>query len=117
MTRWLNRVALASGVVRLLEENLTADHSRPTGVEGATLHARIKKIPSVDFVRVCPYATLGPLQMATFFRLYPALPFSRPLQSKNVFSVSHPNLAFLYQFDFFQLVLVPIMHVILATER
>ena len=62
MTRWLNRVALTSGVVRLLEENLTADHSRPTCVEGATLHARIKNIPSVDFVRVCPYATLGPLQ-------------------------------------------------------
>ena len=64
VTQWLNRVALASGVVRLLEENLTEDHSRPTCVEGATLHARIKKIPSVDFVRVCPYATLGPLQMA-----------------------------------------------------
>jgi hypothetical protein len=38
VTRWLNRVSLASGVVRILEENLTADHSRPTGVEGATLH-------------------------------------------------------------------------------
>ena len=48
---------------------------------------------------------------------YPALPFSRPLQSKIVFSVSHPTLAFLYQIDFFQLVLVPIMHEILATER
>jgi hypothetical protein len=51
------------------------------------------------------------------FRLYPALPFSRAWQSKIVFPVSHPNLAFLYQFDFFQLVLVPIMHEILATER
>ena len=79
-------------------------------MEGATLHARIKNIPSVDFVRVCPYATLGPLQMAKFSA-------SMPLQSKIVFPVSHPNLAFLYQFDFVQLVLVPIMHEILATER
>ena len=92
MTRWLNRVALASGVVRLLEENITADHSRPTCVEGATTDGKI-------------------------FRPYPALPFSRPLQSKIVFPVSHPNLAFLYQIDFFQLVLVPIMHEILATQR
>ena len=117
MTRWLNRVALASGVVRLLEENLTTDHSRPTCVEGATLHARIKKIPSVDFERVCPYASLGSLLMAKYSAPIQALPFSRPLQSKIVFPVSHPNLAFLYQFDFFQLVLVPIMHEILATER
>jgi hypothetical protein len=51
------------------------------------------------------------------FRLYPALPFSRAWQSKNVFPVSHPNLAFLYQIDFFQLVFVSIMHEILATQR
>jgi hypothetical protein len=51
------------------------------------------------------------------FRLYPALPFSRAWQTTKVFPVSHPNLAFLYQIDFIQLVLVPIMHEILATER
>ena len=83
-------------------------------MEGATLHARIKNIPSVDFVRVC---YLGAATDGKIFRLDPALPFSRSLQSKIVFPVSHPNLAYLYQFDFFQLVLVPIMHEILATER
>jgi hypothetical protein len=51
------------------------------------------------------------------FRLYPALPFSRAWRSKSGFPVFHPNLAFLYQIDFFQLVLVPIMHEILATEH
>ena len=107
MTRWLNRVALASGVGRLLEEILTADHSRPTCVEGATLHARIKNIPSVDFVRVC---YLGAATDGKIFRPYPALPFSRRLQSTIGFPVSHPNLALLYQIDFFQLVPVPIMH-------
>ena len=116
MTRWLNRVALAAGVVGLLEENLTANHSRSTCVEGATLHARIKKIPS-RFRKSMPLCYLEAATDGNNFRPYPALPFFRPLQSKIVFPDSHPNLAFLYQFDFFQLVLVPIMHEILATER
>jgi hypothetical protein len=59
-----------------------------------------------------PLCYLGAATDGKIVRLYPALPFSRPLQSKIVFPVSHPNLAFLYQ-----LVLVPIMHEILATER
>ena len=101
MTRWLDRVALASGVVRLLEENLTADHSRPTCVEGATLHARIKKDPIRRFRKSMPLCYLGTATDGKNFRPCPALPFSRPLQSKIVFPVSHPNLAFLYQIDFF----------------
>jgi hypothetical protein len=65
-----------------------------------------------------PLCYLGAATDGKIFRLDPALPFSRSLQqSKIVFPVSHPNLAFLYQFDFFQLVLVPIMHELLATER
>ena len=59
-----------------------------------------------------PLCYLGVATDGKFFRLDPALPFSRSLQSKIVFPVSHPNLAFLYQ-----LVLFPIMHEILATER
>ena len=115
MTRWLNRAALASGVVRLLEENLTVDHSRPTCVEGATLHARKSSI--CRFRNSMPLCYLGAATDGNIFCPYPALPFSRPWQLKIVFPVSHPNLAFLYQFDFFQLVIVPIMHEILATER
>jgi hypothetical protein len=51
---------------------------------------------------------------------FPPLSSSPLLQAiavKKKFPVSHPNLAFLYQFDFFQLVLGPIMHEILAPER
>ena len=107
MTRWLNRLALPSGVVGLLEENRTADYSRPTCVEVATLHA-----PICRFRMSMPLCYLGAATDGKIFR-----PFSRPLQSKIVFPVSHPILAFLYQFDFFRLVLVPIMHEILATER
>jgi hypothetical protein len=51
------------------------------------------------------------------FRPYPVLPFSRPWHVEIIFPVSYPNLAFLYQIDFCQLVLVMIMYEILATER
>jgi hypothetical protein len=64
-----------------------------------------------------PLYYLGAATDGKIFRPYPALPLSRRLQSTIGFPVSHPNLAFLYQIDFFQLVLVPIMHEILATER
>ena len=78
------RVTLASGVVRLLEENLTADHTgRPTCVEGATLHAR-----NCRFRKSMPLCYLGAATDGKNFRPYPALPFSRPLQSKIVFPVS-----------------------------
>lgn len=75
------------------------------------------KDPICRFRKSMPLCYLGAATDGKIFRLDPALPFSRSLQSKIVFPVSHPNLAFLYQIDFFQLVLVPIMHEILATER
>jgi hypothetical protein len=75
------------------------------------------KDPICRFRKSMPLCYLGAATDGKIFRPYPALPFSRPLQSKIAFPVSHPNLAFLYQIDFFQLVLVPIMHEILATER
>ena len=75
------------------------------------------KDPICRFRKSMSLCYLGAATDGKMFRLYPALPFSRPLQSTIVFPVSHPNLAFLYQFDFFQLVLVPIMHELLATER
>ena len=71
------------------------------------------KDPICRFRKSMPLCYLGVATDGKIFRPYPALPFSRPLQSKIVF----PVLAFLYQIDFFQLVLVPIMHAILATER
>jgi hypothetical protein len=76
-----------------------------------------EKDPICRFRKIMPLCYLGAATDGKNFRPYPALPFSRPLQSKIVFPVSHPNLAFLDQFDFFQLVLVPIMHEILPTER
>ena len=75
------------------------------------------KDPICRFRKSMPLCYLGAATDGKIFRLDPALPFSRSLQSKIVFPVSHLNLAFLYQIDFFQLVLVPIMHEILATER
>ena len=75
------------------------------------------KDPVCRFRKSMPLCYLGVATDGKIFRPYPDLPFSRPLQSNIVFPVSHPNLAFLYQFDFFQLVLVPIMHELLATER
>ena len=75
------------------------------------------KDPICRFRKSMPLCYGGTATNGNIFRPYPALPFFRPLQSKIVFPDSHPNLAFLYQFDFFQLVLVPIMHEILATER
>jgi hypothetical protein len=69
------------------------------------------------FRKSMPLCHLGAATDGKIFRPYPALPLSRAWQSTIVFPVSHPNLAFLYQIDFFQLVLVPIMHDILATER
>ena len=44
-------------------------------------------------------------------------PFSGHGMSNIIFPVFHPNLAFLYQIDFGQLLLVTIMHEILTTER
>ena len=81
-----------------------------------TLFMHVKD-PICRFRKSMPLCYLGAATDDKIFRLDPALPFSRSLQSKIVFPVSHPNLAFLYQIDFFPLVLVPIMHEILATER
>ena len=75
------------------------------------------KDPICRFRKSMPLCYLGAATDGNIFRPYPARPCSRPWQSKIVFPVSHPNLAFLYQIDFFQLVLVPIMHELLATER
>jgi hypothetical protein len=74
------------------------------------------KDPICRFRKSMPLCYLGAATDGKVFRLYPTLPFSRAWHSTNVFPVSHPNLAFLYQIDFIQLVLVPIMHEILATE-
>jgi hypothetical protein len=75
------------------------------------------KDPICRFRKSMPLSYLGAATDGKNLRPYPALPLSRPWQSNFFFPVSHPNLAFLYQIDFFQLVLVPIMHEILATER
>ena len=75
------------------------------------------KDPICRFRKSMPLCYPGVATDGKIFRPYPALPFSRAWQSKIVFPVSHPNLDFLYQIDFFHLVLVPIMHEILATER
>ncbi len=75
------------------------------------------KDPICRFRKSMPLCYLVAATDGKIVRPYPALPFSRRLQSKIVFPVSHPILAFLYQIDFFQLVLVPIMHEILVTER
>ena len=103
VTRWLNRVALASGVGRLLEENLTADHSRPTCVEGATLHASIENIPSVDFVRVCPYATLGSLQIAKYSAPIQHSPFPGHCSQTLFFLFPIPTSLFFINLIFFNL--------------
>jgi hypothetical protein len=68
------------------------------------------KDPICRFHKSMPLCYLGAATDGKIFRPYPALPFSRRLQSTIRFPVSHPNLAFLYQIDFFQLVPVPIMH-------
>ena len=75
------------------------------------------KDPICRFRKSMPLCYLGTATDGKIFRPYPPLPFSRPWQSNIVFPVSHPNLALFYQIDFFQLVLVPIMHEILTTER
>ena len=75
------------------------------------------KDPICKFRKSIPLCYLGAATDGKIVCPYPALPFSRRLQSTLVFPVSHPNLAFLYQIDIFQLVPVPIIHEILATER
>jgi hypothetical protein len=75
------------------------------------------KDPICRFRQSMPLCYLGATTDGKIVRPYPALPFSRPWQSKKKFPVSHPNLSFLYQIEFFQLVLIPIMHEILATKR
>ena len=75
------------------------------------------KDPICRFRKSIPLCYLGAATDGKIIRPYPALPFSRAWQSKIFFPVSHPNPAFLYQIDFFHLVLVPIMHEILATQR
>ena len=55
--------------------------------------------------------------MAKFSAPIQLSPFPGHCSQKLFFLFPNPNLAFLYQIDFFQLVLVPIMHEILATER
>ena len=80
------------------------------------MHVKVK-VPICRFRKSMPLCYIGAATDGNIFRPYPALPFSRPLRSTIVFPVSHPNLAFLYQIDCFQLVLVPMMHETLATER
>ena len=74
------------------------------------------KDPICRFRKSMSLCYLGAATDGKMFCPYPALPFSKAWQSKIVFSVPHPNLTFLYQIDFFQLILVLIMHEILATE-
>jgi hypothetical protein len=76
------------------------------------------KDPICRFRKSMPLCYLGAATDGKMFPPCPVLPFSRRLQSTIVFPVSHHNLAFLYQIDFFNLFsLVPIMHEILAIER
>jgi hypothetical protein len=58
------------------------------------LNIFFKNIPSVDFVRVCPYATLGPLQMAKFSASIQLSPFPGHCSQKLFFLFPIPTSLF-----------------------